>query len=192
MEGNKRQLESDTGDDEAESYDEADRIACRNQACGDLVVAERTGETVDDRKTHEEDSRREHSCQDILDSGLMALIFVLLEGHKGCQRQRGGLESDDEHEEVAGRNHQIHSEERQQNQLVEFAAADAGEFAVGPCHRLDQNDECADIQNVLDCHDGVGGLIHSAEYRSVGSRTGTESENRQRGKEDAGQSSQRP
>ena len=91
--------------------------------------------------------------------------MALVEGHQCGQRQRSGLQTDHEEEEMAGGNHEIHSEERHENQLVELTLADSHLVALRPGGRLQEDDEYSDVE------DGLHGLagrvvdIHAAEHR---------------------------
>ena len=164
MEGNERELESETGHHESERDDEHD-TRLPGDGGGNAVVVESSGQTVDKRETHQENCRREYGGKYIFDGGLVALIAVLVESDKGAEGKRGGFETDDEHQKVAARNHQIHAEEGQKNQFVEFSAAHGGELRVGPLDRLDQDDERTDVENVLYGHHHRRGDIHSCESR---------------------------
>ena len=58
----------------------------------------------------------------------MALIAMLVESDKGTEGKGGCLKTDDEHKEVTARNHQIHTEKRQEGQFIEFTPAHGDKF----------------------------------------------------------------
>ena len=99
----------------------------------------------------------------------MALIAVLFKCNHSGQRQRSTFKTNDKQEEVTGRNHQIHSEESEQKQSEELSAANHLMLAVGPFGSLNQNDQNADIENILDCDHNRTGHIHSAEADCIAS-----------------------
>ncbi len=104
----------------------------------------------------------------------MAFIAVLVKGDKGAEGERGCFKTDDEHQEVTARNHEIHAEEGQEHKLVEFTATDGHKLRVGPLDRLYKDDEDTYIENILDGgHDG-GGDVHTGERRGIGTVERTE------------------
>ena len=94
----------------------------------------------------------------------MAFIAVLVECHESGQRKRCGLKSDEEQQEVTGRYHEVHSEECDQHQFVEFAAANELHFRVGPFERLYQDDKNTYIEYILDGGYSGSGHIHTCEH----------------------------
>ena len=62
----------------------------------------------------------------------MALIAVLVESDECAEGERGCLESDDEHQEVTARNHEVHAEQCEKYQFIELAAAHGGKLRVRP------------------------------------------------------------
>ena len=102
----------------------------------------------------------------------MALVAVLVEGHHGCQGQGGALKADDEEQEVAGRDHEVHAEQGHEQQLVELASAHAALFAVNPLLALEQYQEDAEVEDALDGDADLSVDIHAAE--SLGDVDGDE------------------
>ena len=148
MERHKRQLETYTRNHECERYNEQ-RIGLGAELQGDIVEIKRTCQTIDKRETHHKHCRREHSCKHVLDGSLMAFITVLIHSHHSSQRKRGAFKADDKQQEVTRRNHEIHTEQRYKQQFVELAAAHNHQLAVCPAARLDEHDQHAHIQYVL-------------------------------------------
>ncbi len=62
----------------------------------------------------------------------MALITVLVKCHESGKRKRSRFEADDEQQEVTSRNHEVHTEKGDEQQLVELAATHTHELGVGP------------------------------------------------------------
>ncbi len=165
MEGNKRELETDSGNHEREGADEKTRCGAFRHGCANVVEVERTArEGIYERETHQQNSRREDSCKNVLDSGLVALVVTLVECHHGCERQRGGLKTDYEDEEVACGNHEVHAEECHEQQLIELTFADSHLVALDPFGRLEKDDEDTDVENGLHCLAGSIAGVHTSEH----------------------------
>ena len=129
----------------------------------DGVEVKRTAQSVDKRKAHHEDGGGEHGGEDIFHRSLAALIAVLVKGHHCSQRQRSGLEADHEEQEVTCRHHEIHAEERHEQQLVKLTAAHGKHVGARPPQSLYHHDERSDVENVLDADHSLARAIHAAE-----------------------------
>ncbi len=149
----------------------------------DIGEVERARESVDVGYAHHEDGRGEHGCQYILDGRLTRFVAVLVESHHCGQRQRSRFQTDHEHQEVTGRNHEIHAEQSHQQQLVELAATDSHHILVGPAESLYHDYEHTHIEDVLDIDHRPCSLIHAGEGHSFTCDTGDKAEHRESGEE---------
>jgi len=68
---------------------------------------------------------------------------------------------------VAARNHQVHAEESDEQQLVELAATHGHIGAVCPFDRLYQHYYDTDIEDILNCGHNRRGGIHACEGRNL-------------------------
>ena len=93
----------------------------------------------------------------------MAFIAVLVESHHGGKRKRCAFQTDDEQQEVTGRNHEIHAEKCHKQQFVELSAAHDHQLPVSPFTALDKHDENTHIEYILDHGAHIGCGIHSGE-----------------------------
>lgn len=160
MEGHEGNLEAETGDEEheAEHAQKVDR-----QAVGQLVKVEGAGGTIDKRHAVEQQGCREEGEQDVLGTGLGAFILFLVIGHEGGHGDGGQLESDEEHEEVAAGNHEIHAQQGKEHEGVELAHLDAVLAAVEPRTGHEEDDNDAHVEHTLDDGHHGGMLVHAAE-----------------------------
>ncbi len=166
MEGHERELEADAGNHECHSDDEHGAEAAGESEV-DVLEVERAGEAVNKRESHHEDSRREYGCEDVLDGSFVALVAVFVEGDHCGEGQRGAFKTDNEEKEMTCRNHEVHAEESDKEQLVELATAHEHILAVGPADALDEHDNDTYIEDAFDCSDDGRCLIHAGKCYSV-------------------------
>ena len=166
VEGNERYLEAHARDEEHEAED-AQHAVARKQ-CADFAEIERARGSVDERHAIEEQCAGEEGEQDELRAGLGTLEAALVERHE-CRHGHGGeFKADEEHEEVAAGNHQIHAEERKKREEVELSLLHEVLFAAEPFVRHEEHDDGAHVENAL--HEGHHRrvLVHAAECGGFG------------------------
>ena len=95
------------------------------------------------------------------------MLFVFVEGGEGGHRDGGRFEADEEHEEVAGRDHEVHAEQGGQGDHVEFTAANDGALAGEPVVGLHEDEQGADAEDGF--HDAAHGrvVVHAPEGGDV-------------------------
>ena len=164
VEGNERELESHTGQHKDERGDEQRRVIAGNVE-GDVVEIERTRNAIEERESQQEECRREDSREEVFGTGLIRLRVFLGNGDERGHRQRSGLESDEEEQEVSRRNHQVHTEEGHQQQLVKLTPTYFYIGSVAPRNRLQQHDEGTYVKHGLYHRRDGRRLIHAAKSR---------------------------
>ena len=141
---------------------------------GDFVEVERAAGAIDEGDAVEQESAREEGGEDVLGSGFGAFPVLLGEGHEGGHGHGGELQADEEHEEVAGTDHEVHAEQRGEGEDVEFTLLDVVFFAFHPDVAHEEDDECADTEHAFEegHHGGVD--VHASEGLHLAFATGTE------------------
>ena len=165
VEGNQRNLEAHTGEEEHQCHDLQGAAV---QGGGDILEVEGARRAVYQRQAEQQQGAGEHGCQDILGTSLGGLEAELVEGDQSHHRDAGRFKSDEEHQEVSGRNHEVHAQQGGERQDVELALLDVVLLAAHPfvCHQ--EHDERAYAQDRL--HDALGGRgdVHATESGSLG------------------------
>ena len=94
-------------------------------------------------------------------------MAILVERNQGCHRDAGRFQSDEEHQEVSGGNHEVHTQQGGERQDVELTLLDVVVFAAHPfvCHQ--EHNQCTYAQDGL--HDALGRRVdvHAAEEADV-------------------------
>ena len=130
--GHRAELERDAGHDEHQPEDQnAPGSPCPvRTASPDAVDVERAGRAVDHRHPVEEHARGQRAEHEVLHRRLGRRASTCVHRHHRVERQRLQLESEVEREEVVGRDHHQHAEQREQRQHEGLAAEQAARFEV--------------------------------------------------------------
>ena len=98
------------------------------------------------------------------------MVAVFVEGNQGCHRDACRLQSDEEHQEVSGRNHEVHTQQGGKCQNVELTLFDGSVWTAHPFVRHQEYNQCTYTEDGF--HDALYRLIviHAAE--SICHRTG--------------------
>ena len=90
-------------------------------------------------------------------------MFELVHRHKARQRNRGQLQSDEEHQEVACAHHEVHTQQRAEDKHIEFTLLVAGVVTAQPVFRLQEDQQRADSKDGFDNAGHGIRLIHAAK-----------------------------
>ena len=90
-------------------------------------------------------------------------MAVFVKSDQTGHRDRCQLHSEEEHQEVAHTDHEVHAQQRGEGQQIEFSPFMGGVLAPQPFVRLQEDDKRADSQHAFDdaLHRFV--LVHTAE-----------------------------
>ena len=75
------------------------------------------------------------------------MVAVLVEGYQCGHWYAGRFQTDEEHQEVTGGNHQVHSQKGGKSEKVEFTLLESCVGAAHPFMSHQENNECTDTQN---------------------------------------------
>ena len=89
--------------------------------CRNIGKVERAYRTVYQRNAVKQQSAGEERGKDVLGACLGRVVAVFVEGNQGCHRDACRLQSDEEHQEVSGRNHEIHTKQGRECKHIEFS-----------------------------------------------------------------------
>ena len=161
MERHERNLEPQPGEEEDHRHDLQRRP--RN-ARRHIVEIERPRRPVEERDTVEHQTAREQGAEDVFRTRFGRMVLVLVERHQAGHRHRSQFHAQEEEQEIARPDHEIHAQQRRKQQDVEFALFVGRVVAPQPRTGLQADDERPDGQHALD--DGVHRHIaeHAAEY----------------------------
>ena len=160
MEGHERNLETESREEE----DQGHHLQWRTvDAGGHIVEIERSGRTVEERDAVEHQSARKQRAEDVFGPCLGRIAFVFVEGHQAGHRHGGQLQPDEEQQEVARTDHEMHAQQRREGQDVEFTLLVARVLAAQPRVGLEEDDQRPDGEHAFD--DAVHRRIpeHAAE-----------------------------
>ena len=162
VEGHQGDLEAHAGEEEHQGH-HLQRAAV--QGGGDVLEVEGARGAVDQREAEQQQGAAEHRRQDVLGACLGTLMAVFVKCYQRCHGDAGRLQADEEHQEVAGGDHEVHAQQGGERQDVELALLDVVLFAAHPFVTHQEDDERADAQDGLD--DALGGRVdvHAAEGR---------------------------
>ena len=170
MEGHEGNLEAHTGDEEDEAED-AEQVDGHG---GHLAEIERAGSAIQQGDAVEQEGGREEGEEDELGAGFCALGALLVVGDEGRHGDGGELKADEEHQEVAAGDHEVHAEEGEQGDGVELALLDTVLGGSEPLGRHEEDDDGADIEGGLEGGHHAGALVHTAEGRVDGLSVGAD------------------
>ena len=155
----------------------------RRQCPAHKVEAGRTREPVEQRHAVQQDGRSEDAHQVVLEAGLVRELVTLAPGREHVSRDREQLESDEDRDEVAGRCHDAHAEDRAQEEHVVLRLP---VVALGDVVRRQQHDDVpTDDEERLEQQSGAVDDVGAAEERPGGVVRGREGEQRDgRGEQD--------
>ena len=99
------------------------------------------------------------------------MVAVFVEGNQGCHRDACRLQSDEEHQEVSGRNHEVHTQQGGKCQNVELTLFDGSVWTAHPFVRHQEYNQCTYTEDGF--HDALYRLIviHAAESICTGPGT---------------------
>ena len=140
--------------------------------CRDIGKVECAYRTVYQRNAVKQQSAGEECGKDVLGACLGRVVAVLVESHQRSHRDAGRFQSDEEHQEVAGGNHEVHTQQRGECQYIELALLDCRIGAAHPLVRHKEHDERTYAENGFDDTLYRLVMVHPAE--SVGCRTGND------------------
>ena len=107
MEGYKREFETESHEEEHERH-ELDEAAV--ESGGDVLEIEGSRGSVYQGYTVERQSGSEHGGKNVFRACLGGFLLVLVERGEASHRDGCRFQSDEEHQEVAGGDHEIHTQ----------------------------------------------------------------------------------
>jgi len=88
---------------------------------GKVIEIQGSGRTVNHRQTEQQQCAGEECGKNILGSCFSGVVTVFIEGNQSCHRNGSSLQSDEEHQEVSGGNHEIHTEQSRESEYIELS-----------------------------------------------------------------------
>ena len=138
--------------------------------CRNICKVECTYRTVYQRNAVKQQSAGEECRKNVLGACLGGVVAVFVESNQCSHRDAGGFQPDEEHQEVAGGNHKVHTQQRGECQYVKLALLDCRIGAAHPLVRHKEDDKRTYAEDGFDDALYRLGVIHPA--KSVGYRTG--------------------
>ena len=116
------ELEREAGNDEDQAEDEHALVGLAlADDFEDARNVEAAGGAVHHRQAVEQEARRQRAEHEVLHRRLGAGAMVAPQGHQRIERQAHQLQAEIDDEEVVGRDHDAHAEQREQRQREELA-----------------------------------------------------------------------
>ena len=161
MEGNERNFETDAGQEEGQT-EQCHRKRATTAEAHEMEI-EGSTRAVEERNAIEHERCRKQGEENELRAGFGTLIAHFVISHQRGHRHRGEFETDEEHEEMTCGDHEIHAQQGEERNDVEFALLHKILLARHPTMRHEEGDERADTQHGFDHNGHAIRHIHATE-----------------------------
>ena len=99
---------------------------------GKVFKIQRSGGTVNHGQAEQQQGAGEEGGKNILGSCFGRVVTVFVEGNQGSHRDGCRFQPDEEHQEVSGGNHEIHTKQSGECQYIKFSLFERGIFTFHP------------------------------------------------------------
>ena len=141
----------------------------------EVIEIKSPGRTIDHGQTKQQQCTGEKSCQNVFGTCFGRVVTVFIEGNQCCHRNRSCFKTDEEHQEMSGGNHEIHTKQGRECKHIEFSLFEWSVFSFHPLVRHQENNQCTDIQDRFNncVHRYI--VIHTTECIGSSSRNQVDS-----------------
>ena len=87
----------------------------------EVIEIKSPGRTIDHGQTKQQQCTGEKSCQNVFGTCFGRVVTVFIEGNQCCHRNRSCFKSDEEHQEMSGGNHEVHTKQGRECKYIEFS-----------------------------------------------------------------------